>query len=55
MMNKYEEKFVERCITLNEMEPVTNLWALLFGVYIALTFWINLFPEYSWDFLKYGF
>lgn len=27
--------------------PVTNVWATLFFAYVALAFWINLFPEWT--------
>lgn len=35
-------------------DPVVNVKATMFFLYVFLTFWINLFSEWSWDFLKYG-
>lgn len=35
-------------------DPVVNVWATIFFAYVALTIWINVFPEWTWDFVKNG-
>lgn len=27
--------------------PISNVWATAFFVYVALAFWINIFPEWT--------